>query len=66
MLVWAPWCKPGQVVEDFARIRVEDMRTVPVDEDSGVVVVVVCIAPDVRAPLDDEDVETEFPCQTIR
>ena len=54
MLVRPPLGEPRQVLEDVARVGVEDVRPVLVDEDAGVVVVVVGVAADVRALVADQ------------
>src|SRR5215217_1229239 len=55
VLVRPPLRELGEVVEDLLRVRVEDVRPVAVHEDARVVVVVVRVAPDVRAAVDNED-----------
>ncbi len=55
VLVGAPLGELGQVVEDALRVGVEDVRAVRVDQDAVVVVVVVGIAADVGAPVDEQD-----------
>ena len=55
VLVGAPLGEPRQVLEDLARVGVEDVRPVLVDEDAVLVVVVVGVAADVRPLVDDQD-----------
>ena len=50
---------PRQVLEDLATVGVEDVRPVTVDEDPRGVVVVVRVAADVVAAVDDEHAVTE-------
>ena len=54
MLVRAPLGELRQVVEDVARVGVEDVRPVLVHEDAGLVVVIVGVAADVRAAVADQ------------
>ena len=56
MLIRPPLGEPRQVVEDVARVGVKDVRPVLVDQDAGLVVVVVGVAADVRALVADQDV----------
>ena len=55
MLIPAPLGELRQVIEDVARVGVEDVRPVFVDEDARLVVVVVGVARDVVAAVHDED-----------
>ena len=54
MLVVAPRGELRQVLHDLVRVGVEDVRTVFVHQDAGLVVVVEGVAGDVVALVDDE------------
>ncbi len=54
VLVGPPFREPGQVVRDVFRIGVKDVRSILVDQDTGRVVHVVGIAPDVRPTVDQK------------
>ena len=60
VLVGPPRGEAREVVEDALRVRVEDVRPVAVDEQAVVVVVVVRVAGDVRALVDDEHALAEL------
>src|ERR671913_2117282 len=52
VLVWAPFRKVGEIIDDAPGIGVEDVRPVAVYQNAVFVVLVVCVAPDVRALVD--------------
>ena len=52
VLVGTPEGEGRKVFEDFARVGVEDVRAVAVDEDAGIVVAVVGVSADVRAAVE--------------
>jgi hypothetical protein len=54
MLIGPPLGESRQIGEDLARIRVKDVRIVLVDEDALVVVMIVGVAADVRALVNEE------------
>ena len=54
MLIGPPCREPAQVLVDLARIGVEDVWPVAVDQDAGAVVAVVRIAADVHALVDHQ------------
>ena len=55
MLVGTPTGKLREIVDDGARIGVEDVRSVTVDQDPGIVEAVLGIAAAMRPAVDDED-----------
>ena len=55
MLIRTPLCKPRQVFEHVFRIGMKDVGPVLVHENARIVVVVECIAADVRPPIDEQD-----------
>src|SRR3954447_530596 len=65
MLVRAPLGELREVLDDAIGVGVEDVRPVPMDEDARVVVLVVRVAADMRAAVDDEDALTEDGCDSL-
>ena len=55
MLVAAPLRELREVIKNLARVRVENVRAVFVDQDARLVVMVVGVARDVVAAVHDED-----------
>src|SRR5215210_931393 len=55
VLVPAPFGEVGEVIYDAPRVGVEDMRPVAVYQDAVLVVLVICVPPDVGAPVDHVD-----------
>src|SRR3546814_18826759 len=54
MFIGPPSGEAGEIVEYFLRIGVEDVRAIAVDEDSGIVKLVIGIAADMRAAVDQQ------------
>ena len=54
MFVGAPLGELRKVIDDALSIGVKDVRPVAVDQHAGFVVMIVCIAADVRAPVDHQ------------
>src|SRR4051794_5657074 len=54
MLIRPPGGEPRQVLVDVARVGVEDVRAVLVDQHTGLVIVIVGVAGDVRALVADQ------------
>src|SRR6185437_13050123 len=54
MLVGTPFRELGQVIEDHIAVRVEDMRSILVNEDPGIVVPIIGVAADMRAAVDKQ------------
>ena len=63
MLVRSPLRKPTEVVKDLARVRVEDVRAVGMDENARRVVGVVGVAADVPAFVDHQHLSPRVGCQ---
>src|SRR6187402_218947 len=55
MLIRSPLGKLAEVVEDFLGVGMEDVRPILMNQHAGSVVLVVGIAADVHALIDDED-----------
>src|SRR5918998_4726187 len=55
VLVWAPFRKVGEIIDDAPGIGVEDVRPVAVYQNAVFVVLVVCVAPDVGALVEHVD-----------
>jgi hypothetical protein len=55
MFVWPPLGEPAQVVHDVLRIGVENMRAVAVDQYACRVMMIIGIAADMRAPIEQKD-----------
>jgi hypothetical protein len=54
VLILTPLRETRQILEDVLRVGVEDVRPVTVNQNAGVVVVIVGIARDVRTAINDE------------
>jgi hypothetical protein len=46
VLILPPTGEPGEVIENLLRVRVEDVRPVSVNQNSGVVVAIIGVAAD--------------------
>src|SRR5438132_6800580 len=55
VLIRTPAGEERQILEHLARVRVEDVRPVLVDEHASIVVAVIGVAPDMIAPVDDQN-----------
>ena len=63
VLIVRPLSEAGQEVMHAVVVRMVDMRTILVDEDACLVLIVVGVARDVVAALDDADLEVQGLCQ---
>ena len=66
MLVGTPVGEAREIGEDLARVGVEDVRPVLVDEHAVLVVVVVGVAADVRPLVDEQDGLVQLRGQPLR
>ena len=55
----------AQIIDDPLRVRAEVVRAVIVEEDAGVIVVIVGVAPDVVALLDNQASLAELASDTL-
>jgi hypothetical protein len=66
VLVGPPRREPRQIVEDAARVGVEDMRPVLMDQHAGRIGLVISVAGDVVAPVDHHDALAPLVGETLR
>jgi hypothetical protein len=55
MLIRAPLCKAPEIFKDFARVGMKNVRPVFMNEKPRVIVMVVSVAPDMRALITDQN-----------
>src|SRR5512138_3313900 len=66
MLVRPPLGELREVIDDLFAVRVEDVRTVLVIQDSSLVRLVIGIAADMLPPIDQQDARAMLACQPFR
>jgi hypothetical protein len=60
MLIGTPLGELGEVLDDLGRIGMEDVWTIPMDENPRVIKRIKRIAGDMRPPVDEQDASTIF------
>src|SRR5581483_11544 len=66
VFIGSPRCKSREIVKYFLGVRVEDVRSIFMHQNSGVVVVIVCVPCNMVALVDDQDLCVELARQTFR
>ena len=66
MLVLPPFGETGEVVEDLSRVRVKNMRTVFMNQNARVIVMIVSVAADVGPSIDQQDLFAGAGGETLR
>ena len=66
MFVRPPFGEPGQVIPHVLRIGVEDMRAIAGDQDPGRVLLVISVARDVVAAVDQQHALARLRRQPLR
>jgi hypothetical protein len=65
MLILAPISETGQVLEYLTAVRMKNMGAVLMNKDTRIIVVIVGVASDMHAFIDDQDFLARIGCETF-
>src|SRR5205823_6174298 len=66
VLVLAPFRKTTEIIENFASICVENVRTVFMDQDARVVILIECVPGNMRPAVHEQHLFTRAAGETLR